>query len=104
MGLEFGRETYRLGARERLMDARYLRDAGQWAGSVYLAGRAVEGMSRALIWAPAVSLETGHVLKDLAIKSRALGLLRSGKDEALIGAVSDVARLWHNNLRFAGSL
>ena len=41
---------YRLGARQRLDEAVTLLRDGQFAGSIYLAGRSVEGMLRAMIW------------------------------------------------------
>jgi hypothetical protein len=43
-------EDYRKGALERLNDAWTLYRAGQFAGAVSDAGRAVEGMLRAVIW------------------------------------------------------
>jgi hypothetical protein len=45
----FGQKHYREGALERLDEASLLLRAQQFAGAIYLAGRAVEGMLRALI-------------------------------------------------------
>jgi len=83
--------------------------AQSFAGSVYLAGRSVEGMLRALIWRRDVgiqqgkkSLETGHDLRELLVYVRNLGLLRAeGRDEEFEARVQRVGRLWSNDLRFA---
>lgn len=104
-----GAESYRHGALERLAEAFLLLRAEKLAGGVYLAGRAVEGMLRAIIWRaePEVqqgkkSLETGHDLRLLLTKVRNLGLLRHGdRNDELDEQVQHVGRLWFNNLRFA---
>ena len=41
---------YRNGSKERLSESFILLRKGLFAGSVYLAGRAVEGMLRAVVW------------------------------------------------------
>lgn len=63
----FDGNDYRAGALERLDDAFVLLRAGQFSGSASDAGRAVEGMLRAVIWkrdadvrAGKKSLDTGH--------------------------------------------
>ena len=48
--MKVGESDYRKGAKQRLAEAGVLLRAGNSSGSVYLAGRAVEGMLRALIW------------------------------------------------------
>jgi len=80
-----GDMEYRLGARQRLDEAVTLLRDGQFAGSIYLAGRSVEGMLRAMIWKTdpeyrqgKKSLETGHDLRELPTQVRRLGLLRAG--------------------------
>ena len=52
-------EDYRKGALERLNDAWTLYRAGQFAGAVSDAGRAVEGMLRAVIWKRDADVATG---------------------------------------------
>lgn len=105
-------DDYRKGALERLDDAFILLRAGQFAGCASDAGRAVEGMLRAVIWkrdydvqAARKSLDTGHNLRELLTRVRDLGLLSSldpGKDD-LLEQVQRIAQLWFNNMRFASS-
>jgi hypothetical protein len=103
-----GETDYRNGARERLNESFILLRKELWGGSVYLAGRAVEGMLRAVIWkgdreyiAGKKSLETGHNLRDMLKLVRNLGVL---KDDDLHGSITSdvqkVGRLWWNNMRF----
>ena len=47
-----GESDYRKCARERLDDAFLLLRQGRLGGSIYIAGRAVEGILRAVIWKP----------------------------------------------------
>ncbi len=49
-GARFGGADYRQGAFERLGEAYTLLRNEQFAGSVYLAGRGVEAMLRAVVW------------------------------------------------------
>src|SRR5579884_1716400 len=81
----FGEAQYRRGAGERLAEAHLLLIGGRLSGSVYLAGRAVEGMLRALIWrhdseirSGQKQLETGHDLHQLLGVIRRLGVLTGG--------------------------
>jgi hypothetical protein len=67
-----GETDYRSGAKERLGESFILLRAEHLAGSIYMAGRAVEGMLRAVIWKSdseystgKKSLETGHNLRDM---------------------------------------
>lgn len=107
----FGDASYREGALERAAEAFALLRAGHFAGSVYLAGRAVEGMLRALVWKSEPELqtgrkhlETGHDLRRLFLRVRDLGLLPArGRDDAFQTLLQRVARLWFNDLRFASS-
>jgi hypothetical protein len=107
----FGGDDYRRGALERLQEAETLLGKEQFSGSVYLAGRGVEGMLRAVIWIndPDIRrgrkpLATGHSLPELLTLIRNLGLLRGdGRDEAFEASVQRVGRLWFNNMRFASS-
>ena len=107
----FGFQSYREGAIERVGDASMLLRAGQFAGAIYLAGRAVESMLRGLIWRHDAdirrgtkSLETGHDLRERVTLVRGLGLIAPGPDaDQLEGRVERVARLWYNNMRFASS-
>ncbi len=110
-GITLGETDYRLGALERLHDARILLEHDQFAGSIYLAGRAVEGMLRALLCRgdPLIRrgkkpLESAHDLRELLKLVRDLGLLRSiPADEQFEARVHKVARLWFNNMRFISS-
>src|SRR5437868_5561990 len=81
----FGGAEYREGARQRLLEAFQLLRSEHFAGSIYLGGRAVEGMLRAVIWKAdeeirqgKKSLESGHDLRELLTLVRSLGLLPSG--------------------------
>jgi len=103
-----GESDYRGAARERLAEAFVLLRAERLSGSIYLAGRAVEAMLRAVIWKSdpdyatgRKSLETGHDLRGMLKLLRNLGVLRSNvaRDE-LLDDVQSVARLWSNNMRF----
>ncbi len=103
-----GEADYRNGARERLDEAFVLLRQEHFAGSVYLAGRAVEGMLRALIWkndrdyaTGRKSLDTGHDLRLLLTRVQDLGVLGESRPlESLAASVQKVARLWSNNMRF----
>src|SRR5271163_4434014 len=104
----FDGDAYRKGALERLDDAAILLRAGQFSGSAYDAGRAVEGMLRAVIWKRDASvrtgkksLETGHNLRELLTHVRNLGLLPSTDPEnyELDIRLQAIGRLWFNNMR-----
>jgi len=106
--MNIGETDYHQSARERLNEAGVLLEEEFYAGSVYLAGRAVELMLRAIIWKydPDFgrgfrSLETGHDLRSMLALVRSLGILR---DHEIAQAVDDgvqfVGRLWFNNMRF----
>ena len=103
-----GGTDYRRGAYDRLNDAFALLRSQRFGGSVYLAGRSVEGMLRALIWhgdaeyrTGKKTLDTGHDLRKMLALVRSL---RVFKDQELEDATTDdvqkVARLWLNNMRF----
>jgi hypothetical protein len=107
----FGEAEYRQGAKERLLEALDLLREERFGGSIYLAGRGVEGMLRAVIWKSDAevrqgrkSLESGHDLRQLLTLVRKLGLFRFGdRDQDFEQTVHRVARLWFNNMRFASS-
>jgi hypothetical protein len=105
-------KDYRDGALERLGTAWHLLNAERFGDAIYLAGRAVEGMFRAVIWHRDVdirkgrkSLETGHQLSELLQSVADLGLLRTddSRDLELRDSVQKIARRWFNNMRFASS-
>ncbi len=106
MSSEIGENDYRLGGRERLQESRLLLERELFAGAVYLAGRAVESVLRAVIWrhdadikAGSKSLETGHDLRELLREIVDLGALRNVDDrDELFENVQYVARLWFNNM------
>ena len=87
---------------ERAADAALLAEKDRLAGAVYAAGLAVEGMLRSLVWTRDKHLDERHDLRRLAVRVESLGLLRRGAaDEAFVTLIQDIARGWHNNLRFA---
>jgi hypothetical protein len=103
-----GENDYRSGSRERLEEAFILLGQERFGCSIYLAGRAVEGMLRAVIWRSdpeystgKKSLETGHSLLNLLEAVGRLGVLRDNplKDE-IAAHVQHVGRLWWNDMRF----
>jgi HEPN domain-containing protein len=105
-------EAYRKGALERLDDAGHLLRQERLGDAIYLAGRAVEGMLRAVIWyhdkdvrEGRKSLETGHQLPQLLESVADLGLLRADldRDQELRDSVQAIGRRWFNNLRFAST-
>jgi hypothetical protein len=108
MSVTLGEKDYRAGGLQRLHEAEILRDKAQFAGSVYLAGRAVESMLRALIWkfdteisSGRQSLETGHDLRELLGRVIALGILAKTEErDELATTVQWAGRLWFNNMRF----
>jgi len=110
-GARFGEADYRQGARERIGEAYTLLCNEEFSGSVYLAGRGVESMLRAVVWKndPDIqqgkkSLETGHDLRQLLTMVSNMGLLQDGgRDDEFTSNVQKVGRLWFNNLRFASS-
>ncbi len=107
----FGEAAYRQGAIERLLESFDLLRARRFAGSIYLAGRAVEAILRAAAWKADAefgqrkkTLETGHDLRELLGLVRSLGVLRATGIQDTLGAnVQHVARLWFNNMRFAST-
>lgn len=101
--MQFGSETYRKGALERIGEAQMLYRSDQFVGSIYLAGLAVEAYMRALVWRRDNQFDERHDLKRIAIRVEDLGLSQPGRrDRSFVAIVSNVARRWHNNLRFAG--
>lgn len=102
--MQFGTDTYRRGAQERLEDARVLLERRRFVCSIYVAGLAVEGMLRSLIWLKDRKFDERHSLRDIAIRVRDLGLLRSGeRDEDFVAHIQGVARCWSNDLRYSNA-
>ncbi len=105
---KLGASDYRIGARERLEEAYFLLRQERFGGSIYLAGRAVEGMLRAVIWKSdpeyvtgKKNLETGHGLRNLLDLVGEIGVLRNNPLRDDIGAhVQHVGPLWWNDMRF----
>lgn len=105
---KMGESDYRGGARERLEEAFILLRGERFGGCVYIAGRAVEGILRAVIWKSDLeywtggkSLETGHNLRNLLDVARNLGALRDHPLRDTIGEdVQRIGRLWWNDMRF----
>ena len=105
---KLGEQDYRAGARERLAESYLLLRNEQLGGSIYLAGRSVEGMLRAVIWKSDAgyaigtkSLETGHNLRELLQLIGRLGALRhSAMRDRITVDVQHVARLWWTDMRF----
>jgi hypothetical protein len=94
-----------------VVEAQHLLRAKWFAGAIYLAGRGVEGMLRAVVWKRDVqiqlgrkSLETGHDLRDLLVEIANLGLLRrNDRDEQFRAHVHQISRLWFNDMRFVSA-
>jgi hypothetical protein len=111
MSASIGQKDYRDSGHERLREAGILLNRELYAGAVYLGGRAVESMLRALAWkgdadlrAGKKSLETGHDLLELLWLVRNLGLLSDRDPDVVLAAgVQIVGRLWFNNMRFAST-
>ena len=108
----FTGEDYRKGSLERLEDALILLRAEQYAGCASEAGRALEGMLRAVIWTRDAdvrsgkkTLETGHDLRELLTHVRNPGLLSASRplNDELEERVQRIGRLWFNNMGFASS-
>ena len=100
--MEFGTDTYRRGALERIGEARLLSEHHDYSGSIYLAGLAVEGMLRSLHWLRDKAFDSRHDLKRIAVRIQYLGLLRFGaRDDDFVATVQAVAQNWSNDLRFA---
>src|SRR5580700_2798405 len=105
---KIGGFDYRSGAQDRLEEAAILLRNGLFGGSVYLAGRAVEGMLRAVIWDSdheyalgRKTLDTGHQLRDMLDLIRNLGVFGDpGIPNSMTEHVQKIARLWTNNMRF----
>ena len=102
MALGLGSEDYRDGALGRIGDARVLWDEERWAGTIYLAGRAVEGLLRSLLWRVTHEQEIGHDLRQLLTKARSLGVVTSEDQTRILDSINEIAVIWHNDLRFVG--
>ena len=108
MAATLGATDYHDGALERLREASVLLREDLLAGSIYLAGRAVESMLRALIWKHDLdvqrgrkSLDTGHDLHEMLSMIGNLGVLRNDKRrEKLQENVEFIAQRWSNSMRF----
>lgn len=103
--MQFGTDTYREGAEARIEDARVLLRNEKFSGSFYIAGLAVEGMLRSLVWLEDKRFDQRHDLRKLADRVAELGLLRKGDaDHGFVTDAQAISRLWSNDLRFAGDL
>lgn len=102
MGLGLGSADYRYGALDRLEDARILYEGDRWVGAIYVAGRAVEGLLRSLLWRATRKQEIGHDLRQLLIKARSLNVVTSDDQTRILDSLNEIAVIWHNDLRFVG--
>lgn len=106
--MTIGSVDYRRAGLERLNDSGILLRQESYAGGIYLAGRAVECMLRAVIWsiddeirAGRRSLDAGHDLRELLTLVANLGVLpKDAHRNRLAADVNYVGRLWFNNMRF----
>jgi hypothetical protein len=89
-------DDYRKGALERLADAWILYKTGQFAGCISDAGRAVEGMLRAVIWKRDADVALGR-------KSLDTGHDPDPARDELKDSIQRIAQLWFNNIRFAST-
>lgn len=81
--MQFSAEEFRLGALERLEDARLLRDSQHWVGAAYAAGRCVEAMLRGLIRLKTIEDTSGHDLRDLLKKAAEVNILADVDEDKL---------------------
>lgn len=95
-------EDYREGALARLEDARSLCAQKRWTGAIYLAGRAVEGLLRSLLWSRTREQEIGHDLRQLVTKARSLSVVNAQDETRILDSLNEIAVIWHNDLRFVG--
>jgi hypothetical protein len=108
MNSGLGEMDYRRAGLERLRESWLLLEREHFAGAVYLAGRGVESMLRAVIWKhdPEIasgkkSLDTGHNLRDMLTLVADLGVLAEYEHRAELAAnIQYAGRLWFNNMRF----
>jgi HEPN domain-containing protein len=108
MQYDVGEADFRKAGFERLAEALILYNSGFFAGSVYLGGRAVEGMLRAVTWkhdhelrTGKQSLETGHDLRRLLSRVNSLGVVKDKRQrDSLAENIRQIGRLWFNNMRF----
>lgn len=111
MSIALGESDYRSGGLERMHESEILRRAEYHGGCVYLAGRAVESMLRAVIWkfdleirSGRESLDTGHDLRELLGLVKDLGVLREDEQrDEFARLVQRIGQLWLNNMRFFSS-
>ena len=93
-------EQYRNASHARLEDARILADHAQWSGSIYIAGRATEAMLKSLLRSHSDQDDTGHSLRDM-LKHLTMTQIFTSRDYNCIAIpLSEIARLWGNDLRF----
>jgi hypothetical protein len=97
-----GPDDYRDGALARLQDSVRLRESDQWVGAIYLGGRAVECILRALLGIKSRRHEHGHDLRGMLREARSLGIVRAEEDARMQDGINELAAVWHNNLRFVG--
>ncbi len=113
--MKFTGEEYYQAATERMRQAREIHNSrASYALAMYCSGLAVECLLRAFRWEKNATFEGRHDLEDLL---KASGLLQTHAERArrkgiparrdrpnrdrFRAAISEVAALWHNNLRFA---
>ena len=97
-----GSEDYREAALLRMSEAERLREASEWIGSIYLAGRAAEAVLRSLYWLKTRQQDTGHDLKALLKRVFVLLPFPADLEKRLDDAVNEIAVVWRNDLRFTG--
>src|SRR5437016_5174080 len=110
--ISIGETDYRNGARERIEDALLLLQNERFAACAYLAGRAVEGFLRAVLWKHdkeysqgKKSLDTGHNLVEMLKLIDNLGLLAEHpRQDTVRENVWNVDRLWWNTMRFVAAM
>ncbi|HZK81752.1 MAG TPA: hypothetical protein VFC46_11810 [Humisphaera sp.] len=108
MNYNLGQIDYRRAGLERLREGSILLNRELFAGSVYLSGRAVECILRAVIWkhdteirTRKAALDTGHDLRELLGRVTQLGVLEEVEYRFELAIdVQRIGRLWFNNMRF----
>ena len=102
--MNFGKDSYKSGALERLRDAQVLKESKRFCATVYIAGRAVEAMFRAYYWKTKSNLlNTGHSIKDLAKECGIYDYVGKKGQQKMAASIQTLIRLWENDLRYASN-
>lgn len=101
--MSLGRQDYLEGALARHRESIMLYREQEYAGSIYLSGRAVESLLRCLMIRHNVPMTVGHSLREhlKALRSR-LRLVHPWS-ETIENAVNEIDIVWRNDMRYSGA-